>query len=111
VTALIAAVTWWRAHETGATVAAVVAAVLIAGGLWAPAALCVPNRIWWRFAQALGWVNARIVLSAFFFLVLTPAGFLMRTFGRNPLVPADPGTAWSRYASRRKDPKHYEHPY
>jgi hypothetical protein len=111
VVALVAVVSWWRGHQTTPLVAAVIAALLIGGALVAPAMLRLPNRIWWRFARVLGWINARIILSAFFFLVLTPAGVLMRTFGRNPLLPAERGTAWSPYAARRKDPKHYEHPY
>ena len=111
VLALIAAVSWWRGHETMPMVAGTVAAVLIAGGLFAPALLRVPNRLWWRFALILGWINSRIILSAFFFVVLTPVGIVMRALGRNPLKPARDDTAWSPYAARRQDVTHYEHPY
>src|SRR4051812_2104973 len=43
-----------------------------------PAALTIPNRIWGRFAHVLGWINARVLLSLFFVLVLTPGGVVMR---------------------------------
>ena len=74
-----------------------------------PPALRLPNRIWWRFAQALGWFNARVILTVFFALVLIPAGLLMRLAGRNPLRPSTTGTNWTPYPARRADPRHYEH--
>ena len=74
-----------------------------------PAALRLPNRIWWQFAQLLGWINARVLLTAFFIVVLTPVGCAMRLFGRNPLRGAQPASNWSGYQARRSDPKHYEH--
>jgi hypothetical protein len=95
-------------------VAAVVAAigvVLILGALIAPAALRVPNRIWWRFATILGWINSRILLTLFFLLVLTPAGWVMRLLGRNPLHSARSDTNWTGYNERRREPRHYEHLY
>jgi len=94
----------------------VVSAVLfVAGGLLvgmayaAPAVLRVPNRVWWRCAQALGWVNSRILLTLFFALVITPIAVAMRVFGRQPLRP-DKGatTTWAIYSARCRDPRHYE---
>lgn len=105
---VFAAVAWWRDHPLLSTTLAVVGGVLLAFALVAPAALRVPNRIWWRFAQVLGWINTRIILSAFFFLVLTPVGIVMRLFGRNPLYPGDSRSGWSSYPARRASPKHYE---
>jgi len=40
---------------------------------------------WMRFAFLLGWVNTRILLGAFFYLILTPIGLLMRAFGNDLL--------------------------
>jgi hypothetical protein len=101
----------WRGHHRAGAVVAIVGLVLVCGGLLAPAALRVPNRVWWRFATLLGWINSRILLTVFFFLVLTPAGVLMRLFGRSPLRAVRPDTNWSRCDERRRTAKHYEHLY
>ena len=86
----------------------VVGTLLVGLGLVAPVALRVPNRLWWRVAQAVGWVNTRILLTLFFAVVLTPVGVVMRLFGRNPLRGADAQTNWTPYPARRRDPRHYE---
>jgi hypothetical protein len=101
----------WRGHDRPATVAAVIGAVLIAGALVAPAALRTPNRVWWRFATVLGWINSRILLTAFFFVVLTPAGWIMRLAGRSPLRSVRPDSNWAPHDDTRHGPKHYEHLY
>src|SRR3990172_3293936 len=98
----------WRGRPTVSLALLVVGGLLVGCALVAPSALRVPNRYWWRFAQALGWVNARVLLTLFFALVLTPVGLVMRLVGRNPLRPAQPQTSWGPYSARRRDPKHYE---
>ena len=108
VAALIA---WWRAHPLAADVLAGSGVLLVLFGLVAPSALRIPNRVWWRFAQILGWVNTRVLLTAFFALVLTPAGLIMRLLGRNPLHGAAASSNWGPYPARRSDPKHYERMY
>ena len=100
---------WWRGHMLTAEVLAPIGLLLTACGAAAPALLRVPNRIWWRLAHALGWINARILLTLFFATVLTPAGVVMRALGRNPLRAQSDGTTWTPYSVRRRDPKHYEH--
>lgn len=98
----------WRGYPTVSLVLLVVGGLLVGFALVAPSALRVPSRYWWRFAQVLGWVNTRLLLTLFFALVLTPVGVLMRLFGRNPLQPAQPETSWSPYSARRRNPKHYD---
>jgi hypothetical protein len=99
----------WRGHPRIGVIAASIGAVLIVGALVAPSLLRGPNRVWWRFATALGWINSRVLLTLFFFVVLTPAGWVMRLLGRSPLRPVRPDTNWARYNDRRREPKHYEH--
>jgi hypothetical protein len=108
VSLLIAAWTAWRGSETVWMVLAAVGAALVALGAVAPAVLRGPNRVWWRFAQVLGWINSRIILGLFFALVLTPVGLVMRVFGRNPLGGMPGPTNWRVYPSRIRDPRHYE---
>ncbi len=105
----LAGVLAWRGYSAAPVVFGVVGALLVCFGATYPPALRMPNRIWWRFAQALGWFNTRVILTAFFALVLTPAGILMRLVGRNPLRPTTTGTNWTPYPARRADPRHYEH--
>jgi len=108
VTAGVAALLWWRGYPAAGVVPAIVGTLLIVLGRFAPAALRAPNRIWWRFAQTLGWVNTRILLALFFAVVLTPVGVVMRLFGRNPLRALHAHSNWGPYPARRRDPKHYD---
>ena len=104
----IGAIAWWRGHATAGPALAATGALLLGLGTVAPSALKVPNRLWWRFAQLLGWVNTRILLSIFFVVVLTPTGMVMRLLGRNQLAAWQPNSNWRPDPARRGDPRHYE---
>lgn len=38
-----------------------------------------------RIADPIGWVMSRVILSIFFFLIMTPIGLLLRLFGKDLL--------------------------
>jgi hypothetical protein len=40
---------------------------------------------WMKFAFVLGWINTRILLGLFFYLVMTPIGVGLRIFGKDLL--------------------------
>jgi hypothetical protein len=40
---------------------------------------------WFKLAQVLGWINSRILLSAIFFLILTPIAIISRLFQKDNL--------------------------
>jgi len=82
---LLAAYLLWKGHGTW-WISAVVAAAFGGTGLVAPSLLRWPHYGWMKFAGLLGWVNTRVLLTLFFFLVLTPVGLVMRLFGRDPLA-------------------------
>jgi hypothetical protein len=105
----LAALAWWRSRLLMSLVMLFTGILLVSLGALAPSVLRLPNRVWWQFAQRLGWVNARILLSVFFALVFTPVGVVMRLFGRNALSAHRPDTNWRPYPARRADPRHYEH--
>lgn len=42
-------------------------------------------RLWMKFAFLMGWINARLLLGVFFYLVLTPIGIVLRVTGRDLL--------------------------
>jgi hypothetical protein len=105
---VIAAVLWWRHRVTRAEIVGGIGVVLLLGGLLAPRLLKWPSALWWRFSRALGYVNARVLLSILFFLVLTPIGLAWRLLGKDPLARRrDRWPGWSPYPERYRDPKHY----
>jgi hypothetical protein len=59
-------------------------------------------------AQTSGRINARILLTLFFFVVLTPVGAVYRLLRWNPLQPAGDDTNWKDYPERYRDTNHYE---
>ena len=67
-----------------AIVASTAGAVLVCTSAFFPLWLKA-FRVWMKFAEVLSWVMTRVLLSIFFFLVLTPTGLVMRLFGRAPL--------------------------
>jgi hypothetical protein len=42
-------------------------------------------RVWMKLAEMISWVMTRVILSVFFYLLLTPMAVVMRLFGRRPL--------------------------
>ena len=75
----------WRGHDTRAGVLALAALVPIVLAFGAPRAWLAAFRVWMRFAEALGWLSTHVILAAFFYLVLTPVGLVMRALRRAPL--------------------------
>ena len=108
VLALIGAVRWYRGHG-GTLVWAAVAAALLLCALIPPAARRF-YRYWMAFAAALGAVNSRILLSAFFFIVLTPVGFILRMLGKDPLDRRGPSknSYWHRRQITRQTREGFE---
>jgi hypothetical protein len=81
----LAGFSFWREHTVrAAIVASAAAAVLLCTfalfPLWLKA-----FRVWMKFAEVLSWVMTRVLLSIFFFLILTPVGLVMRLLGKAPL--------------------------
>ena len=72
---LIAAFLVWRGRIFNAEILGGVGFALIALGLTQPKLLKWPSFVWWKFAMALGYINARVILSMAFLLVLTPLGW------------------------------------
>ena len=108
VASALGAFAWWRGHVALGATMVLIGGLLLGLGTIAPSTLRVPNRMWWRFAQLLGWVNTRIILSIFFGVVLTPVGMVMRLFGRNQLSEWQRDTNWRPYPARRGDARHFE---
>ena len=109
---LIAAYGLWRGRIWQAEVFGAIGAILLILGLTKPSLLKWPSAVWWRFAMVLGYVNARVILTVLFFLVLTPVGLVWRLIGRDPLSRRRrnwPG--WSPSPARYRDPNHFTRMY
>ena len=79
-------------------------------GWAAPATLRLPNAAWNKLSEVLGWINSRVILTAVFFLVFTPAGLIMRLLGRDPLRlrRGKRLTGWETYPARTRGSLHYK---
>ena len=69
---------------------------------------------WMTFAFALGWVNTRIILGLFFYVILTPIGLLMRAFGKDLLeerIDRSGGTYWVKREQKPFEASRYERPF
>ncbi len=108
----IAALLVWRGRIGRAEIVGGVGAVLLVFGLVYPPLLKWPSAAWWRFARLLGYINARVLLTVLFLLVLVPLAMVWRLTGKDPLFrrrAAWPG--WSPYPARYRDKKHYARMY
>lgn len=81
---LLGLVSWLRGHVVAPRILWALGIALVAPGLIAPSLLRPIQRGWMVFAHALGYVNTRIILTALFYLVVTPLGLALRLL-RDPL--------------------------
>jgi hypothetical protein len=67
---------------------------------------------WMVFVRALAWINARIILTVVFYLILTPVGLVRRLLGYDPLNRRlDPTRATYRVPRERRSESHLEKQY
>jgi hypothetical protein len=109
---LIAAYGFWRGRMTMAAGFGAVGLVLVTLGYLRPTWLYYPSKAWWRFAIALGYVNARIILTVAFLIVLTPISMIWRVIGRDPLQRRRANWhGWSPYPERYRHSGHFKKMY
>jgi hypothetical protein len=108
----IAAYLAWRGRIDRATLLAGIGAVLVVLGLTAPKLLKYPSMVWWKMAMVLGYVNARVILTIAFLIVLTPMGLLWRLIGKDPMARQRKNwNGWSPSPPRFRDPDHFNKMY
>ena len=109
---VIAGLLLWRGRTGRAEVVGGIGAVLLVCGFVYPPLLKYPSAAWWRFSRVLGYVNARVLLSIIFFLILTPLGLVWRLTGKDPLARRRRNwTGWTAYPARYKDGRHFDRMY
>lgn len=87
------------------------AAFFFGTGLFAQRVLRPIHATWMRFAHVLAWVNTRILLGLFFYLVMTPLGVIMRLAGKDFLdekIDRSASTYWSKREEQPLDRARYE---
>jgi hypothetical protein len=106
---VIALALWWRGRVGRAEVLAGVGGVLLFFGLVRPRLLKWPSAAWWKFSAVLGYINARILLTLMFSLLLVPVSLLWRLIGKDPLARRrDKFQGWTPYPARYRDRTHFE---
>jgi hypothetical protein len=89
----------------------VVGAFLVLTGLIYPQVLKPLNKLWMGLAIVLGFIMSRVILTIFFFFVLTPISFIARIFGKKFMVlkyDKSAKTYWEKRSIIQKKPIDYE---
>lgn len=98
----------WRGRTTAAEVAAFPGITLVLLGVIHPRLLKSPRALWWRVARMLAYVNARVLLTLMFTIVLVPLGAIWRVLGTDPLTRnRDTWPGWVPNPERYRNHKHY----
>ena len=84
--AVIAAAAHWRGRDRLSAGAWALSVALLLSALLIPARLGPVERAWMKFGAALSRITSPIFLGVVYFVVFTPAGWLRRLFGSNPIM-------------------------
>jgi hypothetical protein len=99
----------WRGRTVRAEWLGAIGAGLVVFGYLRPSLLRYPSDVWWKLATVLGWINARVLLTVLFVVLLTPVGLIWRLTGKDPLTRrrrAWPG--WVPTPARYRNPRHFD---
>jgi hypothetical protein len=111
VCALAGLVMLWKGGSRAWILFALAGMFLVTGLVW-PRALRLFYVVWMRFAALLAWINTRVLLSALFFLVLTPVGLVFRLMGKDLLeqkIDRSKATYWVKRNPAEHAEQNYTH--
>jgi hypothetical protein len=83
---VLGAIAAWRGRATSSRVFIALGALLLVGGLIAPAALLPVERGWMRLAHAISKVTTPIFMGVVWFIVVTPTAYIRRALGKNEIA-------------------------
>ena len=110
---IIAALLFWKQRAAAPWMAGGFA--LFGGlGLIAPIVLKPIYIVWMTFAHYLSFVMTYVILTLFYYIILTPVGLLMRLFGKDLLAKRFPGgkdTYWVPAQVYPDEIERYSKPY
>ncbi len=108
--ALVGAYAIFRGHTTWPWYAAGVVFFLVTGLIGYP--VLRPIYVgWMKFAYVLGWINMRVLLGVFFYVILTPIGAAMRSLGKDLLderIDKGAGSYWKVRKPEKFERERYE---
>jgi len=110
----LASLSLWRGHTTRAEIAFGVGALAPVLAYALPRVWLAFFAKWMQLAEVLSWISTRVILTVFFFLVLTPYAFLLRLIGKAPLDVAwkdGRKTYWIDKPEMAPDLKRYHRAY
>ncbi len=88
------------------------AAILAFLGIVWPDVLRRPYAAWMSFGTMLGWINSRVFLTVAYYLLFSPAGFVMRLMGKDPLKRRfEPALSSYRVPRTARPASHMEHQF
>jgi Saxitoxin biosynthesis operon protein SxtJ len=91
----LAAIALWRGRQITPAVLGTIGGLLILAGVAVPTRLGPVQRGWMGLAHAISKVTTPIVLAVMYFVVIVPAGLVMRLAGRKSLArPRNATTYW-----------------
>lgn len=77
-----------------------------------PPSLVYVQSAWMRMALILGRINNAIILSVVFIVLITPIGWIRRTFGHDPISKRfDPNVSSYRKAATQSGVERFRRPY
>ena len=92
---VLAGLAVWRHKQLTATILESLGGALILAGVVIPTRMGPVQRGWMGLAHAISKVTTPLFLAVIYFVVIAPAGFVLRLFGRKPLSPSrDAPTYW-----------------
>lgn len=103
VSVVLAALLAYRGHASAWPWALAAGGFFLLSGLFVQPVLRPLYVVWMKFAFVLGWINTRLILGLFFYVILTPGSVLMRLFGRD-VLKRKPDPAARSYWIPRENP-------
>jgi len=90
----------------------IVSAPFLLLGVFSPEWLRPAFRVWMRFGILIGRITTPVILGLFFYLVITPVGFVRRTINRSASYRGiDRSAATYKVTSKQPDSDHMDRPF
>lgn len=104
---------WLWEGEAARSWALGIGAILALLGAFVPRVLSQIHKGWMFIGHVMGWINTRIILGFFFYVVLTPMGLVARLMGKDfmHMKPAANTESSYRVLRASRDRTHFRHQF
>lgn len=88
--------------------------VFVSLAIFSPRFLAPVYMVFTKIARVIGWINTRIILCLVFYCMVTPIGFAMRFFKKDPIekqIDKHKKTYWIKKECIAEDITYYEKPF